>query len=131
MSRGCVQTASRRRVLIADDNRDAALSLGMLLTYAGYDVQTVHNGIAALEAARSFRPPVAILDIGMPGLTGYVVAERIRAEPWGADMLLIALTGWGQPGDRARAFAAGFDHHCTKPVDPDQIERLVASAQFE
>jgi CheY-like chemotaxis protein len=127
---GTHETAGKR-VLLADDNHDAALSLAILLRHAGYHVRVVHDGSEAWEEARSFRPHAAILDIGMPGLTGIAVCQAIRAESWGDKALLIALTGWGQPKDRQRTFAAGFDHHLTKPVDPLEIEGLLASARFD
>ncbi len=78
--------------------------------------------------ARRLRPDIAVLDIGMPGLTGYEVARRIRREPWSAELLLIAVTGWGQLDDKREALAAGFDHHLTKPVDPEALERLFDAA---
>jgi CheY-like chemotaxis protein len=114
---------AQRRVLVADDNRDAADSLTMLLQISGYEVHTVHSGSEALEVAARERPEACILDIGMPGLSGYDVARRIRESDWGKEMLLIALTGWGQGQDVARAKAAGFDRHCTKPVDVAELER--------
>jgi CheY-like chemotaxis protein len=117
-------------VLVADDNVDAAMSLDILLTHAGHEVREAHDGPSALALAQAFRPHVAILDIGMPGLTGYEVAERIRREPWGRTMLLIALTGWGQPADKQRAHSAGFDHHVTKPIEPSALEGLLASIQI-
>jgi two-component system CheB/CheR fusion protein len=116
-----------RRVLVADDNRDGAESLSMLLELSGHEVHLAHSGAQALEIANKIRPDVAVLDIGMPDLSGYEVAERIRLEPWGTQMTLIALTGWGQENDKRRAAAAGFDHHCTKPVDPDELQRFFAS----
>lgn len=119
-----------RRVLIADDNRDAALSLQLLLTQSNRQVLVAHDGETALTLARLFQPHVAILDIGMPRLTGYDVAEAIRAEKWGRGVLLIALTGWGQPGDLRRALTAGFDHHLTKPGEPERVEALVASGKI-
>ena len=115
-----------RRVLVADDNRDGAESLSMLLELAGHEVHLAHSGTQAWEVANKIRPDAAVLDIGMPGLSGYQVAERIRREPWGADMTLIALTGWGQENDKRHAEASGFDHHCTKPVDPDNLQRLLS-----
>jgi PAS domain S-box-containing protein len=115
--------AARHRILVADDNEDAADSLTMLLEQRGHDVQTVYDGLAAVEVAEALRPEFAILDIGMPKLDGYDVARRIRASTWGCDMALIAQTGWGQPEDRRRAAEAGFDVHLTKPVE---IERLLA-----
>jgi CheY-like chemotaxis protein len=117
------RNGARLRVLVADDNRDAADSLTMLLQMTGHEVHTVHDGSAALEVAARERPEACILDIGMPGLSGYDVARRIRDTDWGKDVLLIALTGWGQGQDVARAKAAGFDRHCTKPVDVTELER--------
>jgi PAS domain S-box-containing protein len=116
-----------RRVLIADDNRDAADSLAMFLEMAGHDVRVVHDGRSALSVAQAFRPDTALLDIGMPQLNGYEVAQALRQEPWGASIALIALTGWGQEDDRKRAIDAGFDRHLTKPVDPDMLVSLIAS----
>jgi DNA-binding response OmpR family regulator len=98
----------------------------MVLKMAGHEVHLAHDGAAALQVAGRVRPEVAILDIGMPFLNGYDVAERIRHEAWGANMVLIALTGWGQDTDRRRALSAGFNHHLTKPVDPDELENLFA-----
>ncbi len=117
----------RRRVLIADDNRDAADSLALLLELSGHEVRVAHLGYTALSLAQTFRPNVALLDIGMPDLSGYEVARALRNEPWATEMQLIALTGWGQDDDRRRALEAGFDHHLTKPVEPDHLARLIAS----
>lgn len=116
---------STRRVLIADDNQDGAESLAMLLRLSGNEVFVAHTGTDALELAGQERPHVAILDIGMPGLSGYEVAECIRREAWGARMTMIAVTGWGQDDDKRRAQIAGFDHHLTKPVDLDVLEQLL------
>jgi signal transduction histidine kinase/CheY-like chemotaxis protein len=116
----------RRRVLIADDNRDAAESLALLLELSGHDVRVAHLGQTALSLAQTFRPDVALLDIGMPDLSGYEVARVLRQEPWATELQLIALTGWGQDDDRRSAMEAGFDHHLTKPIDPDQLGRLIA-----
>jgi two-component system CheB/CheR fusion protein len=118
-----------RRVLIADDNRDGAETLGMLLELSGHEVHLAHSGAKALEIAEQVHPEVAVLDIGMPELSGYDVAKQIRAKPWGTPMILIALTGWGQENDKRLAEAAGFDHHCTKPVDPDELQRCFTSAR--
>jgi CheY-like chemotaxis protein len=115
----------RKRILIADDNQDAAASLAMLLELAGHEVRCAHLGEAALSVAQLFRPDTALLDIGMPDITGYEVAQRLRQEPWGKDVQLIALTGWGQDRDRRRAFESGFDHHLSKPIDPDRLEHLI------
>lgn len=113
------------RILVADDNVDSALSWSLLMEDAGHQVVTAHDGMAAVEAAERFRPQVALLDIGMPRLDGYEVARRIRAQGWGRDMVLVAVTGWGQARDRDLAREAGFDEHFTKPLDPDQLTRTL------
>ena len=112
------------RVLVADDNRDAADSLQRILEHFGYEVRVAYDGAAAMEAGRSFAPQVAILDIGMPRSNGYEVANDLRAR-YGESVTLIALTGWGQEGDRRRALEAGFDRHLTKPVDPGVLHALL------
>jgi CheY-like chemotaxis protein len=117
----------RRRVLVADDNPDAAESLAMMLRLAGHEVHTAHDGQEAVEVASWFRPDVALLDIGMPRLNGYDACRRIREQPWGWGILVVALTGWGQEEDKRRATEAGFDHHLTKPVDPAALERILAA----
>jgi CheY-like chemotaxis protein len=117
-----------RRVMVADDNRDSADTLAMILEIAGHEVRVAHDGRAALALAAEFQPEFALLDLGMPELSGYDVARALRREPWGRTMQLIALTGWGQDADRQRAAAAGFDRHLTKPVDPAVIEALLAGA---
>jgi CheY-like chemotaxis protein len=111
--------------LVADDNQDAADTLAIILQLAGHDVRVAHDGRAAFALAADFRPEFALLDLGMPGLSGYELASAIRREPWGRPMQLIALTGWGQDGDRQRAEGAGFDRHLTKPVDPGIIQALL------
>jgi PAS domain S-box-containing protein len=116
------------RVLVADDNRDAADSLAMLLELSGHDVRVAHDGRTALSLAQVFRPDISLLDIGMPDLSGYEVAQALRRETWGAQIRLIALTGWGQEDDRRRAQEAGFDHHLTKPVDPEMLESVLSAA---
>jgi two-component system CheB/CheR fusion protein len=115
----------RHRVLVVDDNSDAADTLAMLLEMNGYSVSVAHSGEDALQLARQVVPDAIILDIGMPGITGYEVARRVRGEPWGGKVFLIAATGWGQKEDKARALAAGFDHHLTKPLNPDEVEKLL------
>jgi CheY-like chemotaxis protein len=117
---------SPRRILIADDNRDGAETMSMLLNMSGHETYVAHTGTEALEIAGRLRPDIGLLDIGLPDFSGYEVAERIRHEVWGKHMLLIAITGWGQADDKRRALAAGFDHHLTKPVDPTQLEALLA-----
>jgi CheY-like chemotaxis protein len=116
-----------RHVLVVDDNRDAAQSLGMLLKVLGADVRTVFSGAEALTAIANRRPDVVLLDLGMPGMDGYEVARRIREQPELASVTLIALTGWGQDEDRERTETAGFDHHLTKPADLGMLETLLVS----
>ena len=116
------------RVLVADDNVDAADSLAMMLELGGHEVRIAHDGQQALALAESFRPQVALLDIGMPLASGHEVAAAIRAAPWGSAMVLIALTGWGLDEDRRQALDAGFDQHMTKPVDIDTLEAAIAAA---
>jgi PAS domain S-box-containing protein len=118
-------TGTGRRIIIADDNRDAVESLSTLLELQGHAVHSAHDGLEAFELAREIRPSVMLLDIGMPGLNGYELARRLRQEAWGKDMVLIAATGWGQDDDRMRAFASGFDAHLTKPFDPVQLISLL------
>ncbi|HEX4389440.1 MAG TPA: PAS domain S-box protein [Steroidobacteraceae bacterium] len=117
-----------KRVLIADDNRDAAASLAICLEIDGHEVQVVHEGETALAAFGAQRPDAVLLDIGMPGLDGYEVARRMRAESGAAPLTLIAITGWGQQSHKAAALRAGFDHHFTKPVDPAQISALLRAS---
>jgi CheY-like chemotaxis protein len=116
---------TKRRILIADDNRDAADSLAMMLRLAGHEVHSVHDGQEAVEAAGWFRPDLALLDIGMPKLNGLQAARHIRERQWGRQMVLVAITGWGQDEDKRRATEAGFDHHLTKPVDPAALETFL------
>ncbi|MDL2337729.1 MAG: ATP-binding protein [Pseudomonadota bacterium] len=118
------------RILIADDNIDAAESLALLLALEKHDVHVAATGAGALVLAAQIHPQVAVLDIGMPDLDGHEVARRLRLEPGGAQMLILALTGWGQPDDQRKALAAGFDHHYTKPMDPSiLIARINAWSQ--
>ena len=119
-------TGAARRILVADDNQDAADSLALLLRMAGHEVRTAHDGQAALELAADWRPEVALLDLGMPRMDGFEAARRIRAAAWGEAMLLVAQTGWGQDEDRRRTAAAGFDAHLVKPVDHDALLGLIA-----
>jgi CheY-like chemotaxis protein len=115
------------RVLIADDNRDSAESLGMLLEMSGHEVYLAHDGLDALAAAANKLPDIALLDIGMPGMDGYEVAANIRREPWGSNITLIAITGWGQDDNKRLARTAGFDHHLTKPMDTAVLESILAT----
>ena len=122
---GQILPGPKRRILVVDDSRDGADSLRMVLELSGHEVYTAFAGPDALQIAAQRRPQVAILDIGMPGMDGYEVAQRIRQAAWGAPMTLIALTGWGQEDDKQRAMRAGFDHHLTKPVDPEALSALL------
>jgi PAS domain S-box-containing protein len=115
-----------RRVLVVDDNRDSAESIALLAEIWGHEVQTVHDGPSALDAAASSLPEVVLLDIGLPGMDGYEVARRLRQE-WGKKLVLIAMTGYGMDEDRRRSRDAGFDHHLVKPVDPEALRVLLAS----
>ncbi len=115
-----------RRVLVVDDNVDSAESLGQLLGLLGNEVRTAHDGETGVRAAAEFRPAVVLMDIGMPKLNGYEAARRIREQPWGRAMVLVALTGWGQDDDRRRTREAGFDHHLVKPVEVAALMRLLA-----
>jgi signal transduction histidine kinase/CheY-like chemotaxis protein len=117
----------RHRILVVDDNRDAADTLAELLELTGHDLRTAHDGLEAVEVAGEFRPGVVLLDIGLPRLNGYEVAQKIREQPWGQGMVLVALTGWGQEEDRRRSRKAGFDHHMIKPVEPDALLKLLDS----
>jgi DNA-binding response OmpR family regulator len=121
--------AVSRRVIIADDNRDAADTTAMMLRAIGHEVRICYDGRQALDEAPAFLPEVMLLDIGMPGLSGYEVAARVRSEPWGADMTLIALTGWGQTEDRIRSFDAGFDHHLVKPVHLRDLREAIEAGR--
>ena len=116
------------QILVADDNDDAGRSLAMLLEMLGHRVRVVPDGLQALSAFREQRPDLAILDIGMPGMTGSEVAREIRRSPENRDVLLAALTGWGQPEDRRRSEAAGFDFHLVKPVELDKLHQILAAA---
>ena len=118
-----------KRVLIADDNRDGAETLGLFLQMQGHEIHFAHTGNETLALAGAVKPDVGVIDIGMPDMSGYEVAKRIRHEAWGEQITLIALTGWGQEDDKRRALAAGFDHHCTKPIDPAEIEHFFSRRQ--
>jgi CheY-like chemotaxis protein len=117
----------RRRILVVDDNADAAESLAALLSISGHETRLAHDGHAAVEEAKQFQPDVVFLDIGMPMLDGHETAKLIRQQPWGKEMVLVALTGWGQSEDRRRSKDAGFNHHLVKPADPTVVAKLLAS----
>jgi signal transduction histidine kinase/CheY-like chemotaxis protein len=113
------------RVLVVDDNLDAADSLALMLELAGQEVRTAYNGPSALAVAQEFRPQVFVLDLGMPGMDGYALARQLRAQPEFREAILIALSGWGQEEDKRRSRDGGFDHHLIKPADPQTLTRLL------
>jgi len=118
-----------RRILVADDNQDAAAALAMHLKLLGHDVRVVHDGVEALAVAESFEPQVVLLDLGMPRMDGYDAAREIRRRPWGQQAMLVALTGWGQPQDREDTANAGFDVHLVKPVDELNLVQVLAQGK--
>jgi PAS domain S-box-containing protein len=117
----------QRRIMIVDDKRDDADSLAMLMEITGNKTYMAHDGVEAVEAIEKHRPEVVLLDIGLPGLTGHEVCRRVREQPWGKDIVMIALTGWGQEDDRRRSEEAGFNGHLVKPVDYDKLLELLSS----
>jgi len=121
-----VTDALRRRVLVVDDNVDAAESVAMILRLTGYDVRCSYDGVSALDTAKVYHPDVVVLDIGLPGISGYEVARRLRLDPEFVSTPLIAITGYGQESDRRQSEDAGFDYHLTKPVDPTTLQQLLA-----
>jgi CheY-like chemotaxis protein len=114
-----------RRILVVDDNRDSAVSLCTMLRLMGNETYTAFDGAAGLQAADHLRPDLIVLDIGLPKMSGYDVARRIREQSWGRDMVLVALTGWGQREDRRRSQLAGFNYHFVKPIDVSELKRLL------
>ena len=123
-----VANARPHRILVADDNRDAAETLANMLRLFGHEVCIAYNGEEAVRAAAAFKPDLALMDIGMPRMNGYDAARCIRDQPGGQDVLLVALTGWGQPDDKRRSSSAGFDQHLVKPLDPAVLGRLIENA---
>lgn len=113
------------RILVVDDNIDAAESLALLLEFSGHITRSAHTGMAGLAAAEEFHPDAVLLDIGLPDISGYEVARRIRQQPWGEKIMLIAATGWGQDKDKEQALHSGFDNHLTKPVDFQKLNALL------
>jgi len=120
----------KRRLLVVDDNRDAAESMSMLLELWGHDVAYAYDGPSALETAEQWHPEAVFLDIGLPGMDGYEVAEKLRELPNAKGAVLIAITGYGQEDDRLRSLRAGIDHHLVKPVAPDALRSLIDSLQL-
>jgi CheY-like chemotaxis protein len=127
---GTGDSTRKRRLLVVDDNRDAAESMSMLLQMWGHEVAFVYDGPSALETAEQWRPEAVFLDIGLPGMDGYEVAERMRALPHAKGAVLIAITGYGQDDDRLRSQRAGIEHHLVKPVAPDALRSLIDSLQL-
>jgi len=119
-------TSDRRRVLIADDNYDAAEVLAALLELRGHEVRIAHDGVEALEAGDALNPDLVLLDLGMPKMDGYEAARQMRLRAWGERATIIAVTGWGQQHDRDRTAAAGFDAHLVKPVTDAELFKLLA-----
>jgi CheY-like chemotaxis protein/two-component sensor histidine kinase len=118
-------TAVSRRVLVVDDNEDALHTLSKLVAFEGNEVAEARDGLEAIDVAERFLPEVILMDLGMPNLNGYEAARRIRREPWGLGIVLIATTGWGQEEDRRRTKEAGFDYHLVKPIEPDELCKLL------
>src|SRR4030095_6707080 len=114
-----------QRILVVDDNPDSLESPSLLLGFSGNEVRTASDGVTAVSVAEAFRPEVVLLDVGMPNMNGYDACRLIRSQEGGCNMLLIALTGWGQEEDRARRHAAGFDQHFVKPIDPKVLIRYL------
>ena len=123
-------TTTKRRLLVVDDNKDAAESMSMLLEMWGHEVAFAFDGPSALETAEQWQPEAVFLDIGLPGMDGYEVAERLRELPHAKDAVLIAITGYGQEDDRLRSRQAGIDHHLVKPVAPDALRSLIDSLKL-
>jgi len=117
---------ARRRILVVDDNVDGADSLAEMLRIMGNDTQSAHDGLEAVAVAEAFRPDVILMDIGMPRLNGYEACRRIRGEPWGRNIIIVAQTGWGQEDDKRKSQDAGFNFHMVKPVDPAALEKILA-----
>ena len=124
-------TPHRFKILVVDDNHDSALSLAMMLSIMGHETRTAHDGESAMTSAETFLPDVVLLDIGLPKLNGYEVAQRIRESSWGASMFLIAVTGWGQDEDRQRSSEVGLNAHMVKPVEPSALEKLLSELHLE
>jgi len=114
-----------RRILVVDDNLDAAKFLSILLNLTGNEIHTAHDGQEAVEMAEAIRPDVILLDIGLPKLNGYEACSKIRKQPWGKNIIIVALTGWGQEEDRLKSKEAGFNGHMVKPVDHTDLMKLL------
>jgi CheY-like chemotaxis protein/two-component sensor histidine kinase len=120
---------AKRRILVVDDNPDALESLTQLVARMGNEVCRAHDGREAIEAAEAFQPDIVLMDLGMPNVNGYEAARRMREQPWGRHLTLIATTGWGQDEDRRRTAEAGFDRHLVKPIDVAELRELLATSR--
>ena len=120
---------AKKRILVVDDNHDSASSLSLMLKIMGNETKSVHDGLAAVQAAEEFQPEIILLDIGLPKLNGYDACRAMREKPWSQGMVIIALTGWGQDEDRRRSAEAGFDHHLVKPVEMATLQKLFSELQ--
>jgi CheY-like chemotaxis protein len=123
--------ARGRRILVVDDNRDAAHSLALMLGLMGADTRVAHDGLSALEVAENYRPDTVLLDLGMPKLNGYETCAQLRQQPWAKGILLVAITGWGNEDNRRRSREAGFDYHLVKPVDLRTLRQVLDSREEE
>jgi len=122
-----IENRKSLRVLVVDDNVDSAKTLGMLVKASGHEIRIVHDGLAVLEAALDFQPHVVLLDIGLPGMNGFEVAKRIRLQPAIQNVVLVAMTGYGQESDRQLSHEAGFNHHLVKPANFGQVLQILAT----
>lgn len=116
---------NQHRILVADDNEDSASAMTIILKLLGNEVRTAHDGLEAVKIAEEFRPELILLDIGMPEMNGFDVCRHIRQQPWAGNVIIAALTGWGQDEDKRLSLEAGFNHHLVKPVDPYALETLL------
>ncbi len=123
------ESKGARRVLVVDDNIDAAESMALILKMSGYDTQCAYDGPSALDAAQYYQPDVVVLDIGLPDISGYEVARQLRAQPQFRHLPVVAVTGYGQEADRRQSREAGIDEHLTKPVDPAALEAFIATSR--
>lgn len=124
---GPVRPARQLQILIVEDNEDSREALSSLLTFAGHVTRMAHDGPSALAMVSDWSPDVVLLDIGLPGMDGHDLARRLREQTHLGDVVLVALTGWGQASDRQRSAAAGIDHHLIKPIDPSALEKLLGT----
>lgn len=120
--------SEHKRILIVDDNEDAASMMALLLGKWGHEIRLAHNGQEALAAGAAWLPEIVLMDIGMPVMDGHEACERMRKVAWGRDAYIVALTGWGQQEDKLRSEQAGFDHHLVKPVSSEVLRSLIAAA---